>query len=110
MALAINELGAACVPINLAYRGRLPEHVVRDSGARLMVASAALVERLSVLSESPSERAALTDVVALGGSAPPQPGLRNCARSASACGPAQPVQPASLMNATAAPSVSSKIA
>jgi len=76
VALAINELGAACVPINLAYRGRLLEHVVRDSGARLMVASAPLVERLSVLRDVEAERAALSDVVLVGGGAPPVDGLR----------------------------------
>jgi crotonobetaine/carnitine-CoA ligase len=43
---ALNYLGAVYVPINIAYRGRLLEQVVANSGARLMVAHAGLLPRL----------------------------------------------------------------
>ena len=46
---AINFLGAVCVSINTAYKGGLLEHVVRNSGARLVVTIGALLERLSVV-------------------------------------------------------------
>lgn len=59
---AINYAGAVYVPINTAYRGGILEHVVRNSGARLMIAHADLVERLAGV-----DRAALTTVVALSG-------------------------------------------
>ncbi|CEJ12724.1 putative sulfoacetate--CoA ligase [bacterium YEK0313] len=59
---AINYAGAVYVPINTAYRGGILEHVVRNSGARLMIAHAELVERLAGI-----DRAALGTVVALGG-------------------------------------------
>ncbi|MBL6751239.1 MAG: AMP-binding protein, partial [Nevskia sp.] len=42
----LNYLGAVYVPINLAYRGQLLEHVVNNSDAELIVAHASLVERL----------------------------------------------------------------
>lgn len=44
---ALNYLGAVYVPINLAYRGRLLEHVIENSDARLMVCHADLFDRLS---------------------------------------------------------------
>ncbi len=44
--LALNWLGAVYVPINTAYKGRLLQHVVRNSGARLMIADGRLLERL----------------------------------------------------------------
>jgi crotonobetaine/carnitine-CoA ligase len=44
---AINYLGAVFVPINTAYRGRLLEHVIENSDAKLAVVHASLVERLS---------------------------------------------------------------
>ena len=62
--LALNHLGAVYVPVNLAYRGRLLEHVVRVSDARLMVAHADLVPRLEEI-----EPARLEAVVVLGGTA-----------------------------------------
>jgi crotonobetaine/carnitine-CoA ligase len=67
---AINYIGAVYVPINTAYRGGILEHVIRNSGARLMVGHAALVERLQHV-----DRAALERVVVLGGSAAPIAGL-----------------------------------
>jgi crotonobetaine/carnitine-CoA ligase len=42
----LNYLGAVYAPINTAYRGRLLEHVLNNTGARLLIAHAALVERL----------------------------------------------------------------
>ena len=62
--LALNHLGAVYVPVNLAYRGRLLEHVIRVSDARLMVAHADLVPRLQEI-----ELARLEAVVVLGGTA-----------------------------------------
>ena len=44
---AINYLGAVFVPINTAYRGRLLEHVIDNSDARLAVVHSSLVERLN---------------------------------------------------------------
>ncbi len=43
---AINYLGAVFVPINTAYRGRLLEHVIENSDARLAVVHSSLVDRL----------------------------------------------------------------
>jgi crotonobetaine/carnitine-CoA ligase len=45
--LALNWLGAIYVPINTAYKGRLLQHVVQNSGARLMIADGRLLERLA---------------------------------------------------------------
>lgn len=44
--LATNYLGAIHVPINTAYRGGLLEHVIRNSGATVLVAHHELVGRL----------------------------------------------------------------
>lgn len=44
--LAINTIGAVYVPFNTAYRGRLLEHVIRNSGARVLIADGRLIERL----------------------------------------------------------------
>ncbi|MBU3738056.1 MAG: ATP-dependent acyl-CoA ligase [Rhodoferax sp.] len=43
---ACNYLGAVFVPVNTSYRGALLQHVIGNSGAKLMVCHAALVERL----------------------------------------------------------------
>src|SRR5512139_1620297 len=58
---ALNYLGAVYVPINIAYRGRLLEQVVANSGARLMVAHAGLLARLSDV-----DTAKVEQVVAVG--------------------------------------------
>lgn len=63
---AINYAGAVYVPINTAYRGGILEHVVRNSGARLMIVHAALAERLKE-----ADTAALERVVVLHGAATP---------------------------------------
>ena len=66
----LNYLGAVYVPINLAYRGSLLQHVVENSDARLMVAHAQLLPRLEQIA-----RGRLTHAVAMGGEPVPVPGL-----------------------------------
>lgn len=63
---AINYIGAVYVPINTAYRGGILEHVIRNAGARLLVAHAQLVPRLGDCDTALVER-----VVVLGGTAEP---------------------------------------
>lgn len=65
---ALNYLGAVYVPINTGYRGGLLAHVIENSGARLMIADAGLVDRLADV-----ETAGLRDVVTIGG----EPGHRS---------------------------------
>jgi len=43
----LNYLGAVFAPINTAYRGRLLEHVLANTGASLLIAHAQLVDRLA---------------------------------------------------------------
>jgi crotonobetaine/carnitine-CoA ligase len=62
---AINYLGAVYVPINTAYRGRVLEHVIENSDARVAVVHADLVGRLAG-----AKLAALTHLVVVGGAAP----------------------------------------
>ena len=64
-----NLLGAVYVPLNTAYRGRLLEHVVRTSGSRIMVAHAALADRLSEIDVS-----TLREVIVVRGDSPPAGG------------------------------------
>ncbi len=61
---AINYLGAVYVPINTAYRGRILEHVIENSDARLAVIHADLVPRLAGISLSRLQR-----IVVVGGDA-----------------------------------------
>src|SRR5690606_23812718 len=63
---AANHLGAICVPVNPAYKGRLLEHVVHNSGARLAIVHPDVVAELVSI-----ERSELTTVVVLGTSALP---------------------------------------
>jgi carnitine-CoA ligase len=63
-------LGAVYVPFNTAYRGALLQHVLRNAGARRMIAHGALVERLADV-----DRAQLTDIVVLGPERPAIPGV-----------------------------------
>lgn len=58
---ALNYIGAVYVPINLAYRGRILEHVVENSDAALIVAHADLFPRLADIG-----RAKLRQAVVLG--------------------------------------------
>jgi crotonobetaine/carnitine-CoA ligase len=62
---AINYLGAVYVPINTAYRGRLLEHVIDNSDARVAVVHADLAGRLAGV-----RLAALTHLVVVGGEGP----------------------------------------
>src|SRR6185369_3554048 len=62
----INWLGAVYVPINTAYKGRLLEHVLRNSGARIIVAHASLAPLLKDV-----DTAQLETVVVFGGDANP---------------------------------------
>jgi crotonobetaine/carnitine-CoA ligase len=62
---ASNYLGAVYVPINTSYRGSLLAHVIRNSGARLMLCHAGLIDRLQDI-----DLAALESVVVLGGEVP----------------------------------------
>lgn len=80
---ALNYLGAVYVPVNIAYRGGILEHALRLSGARLVVAHAALAERLEGI-----DRANVTDLVVLGGDPAPMRGL--------AVHPAAVLEPASF--------------
>ncbi|MDA5193518.1 AMP-binding protein [Govanella unica] len=50
-----NYLGATLVPINTSYRGRLLEHAIRTSDARLMIVHPALIDRLSEIEHSDLE-------------------------------------------------------
>jgi crotonobetaine/carnitine-CoA ligase len=68
--LALNELGAVYVPINISYRGGVLQHVLANSRATRMIAHGALVERLAEV-----ERANLAEVVVIGDERPPIPGL-----------------------------------
>lgn len=65
-----NLLGAIYVPLNTAYRGRLLEHAVGLSEARVAVVHVDLVPRLA---EIDAER--LEHVIVVGGSAPELPGI-----------------------------------
>lgn len=53
---ALAYLGAVYAPVNLAYRGELLEHVIANSGARVLIAHAALVQRLRGLDLAQLER------------------------------------------------------
>ncbi len=60
----LNYLGAIFVPINLDYRGRLLEHALRETRAKVMIAHPDLVERLAAI-DVPD----LRTVLAVGGGA-----------------------------------------
>lgn len=68
--LGLNYLGAVYMPLNLEYRGRLLEHAIALSDARLIVADAALIARLDEIAT-----ATLEAVVAVGDGAQPVAGL-----------------------------------
>lgn len=72
-----NYMGAVYVPINIAYKGRLLEHVVARSDARVIVAHAALAPRLAAIG-----RASLETLVATGGAPPAIEGLAALPESA----------------------------
>jgi crotonobetaine/carnitine-CoA ligase len=56
---AINYIGAVYVPINTAYRGRLLEHVVENSDAKLAIVHAGLAERLNEVKTAKLEQIAV---------------------------------------------------
>ena len=68
---ATTVLGAVYVPLNTAYRGQILAHVLTDTGARVMIAHAALVPRLRDVTRGP-----LADVVVIGDDVAPVEGLR----------------------------------
>ena len=58
---ALSWLGGIYAPVNVSYRGALLEHVIANSGAKVMIAHAGLIERLKGL-----DLASLERVVAIG--------------------------------------------
>jgi crotonobetaine/carnitine-CoA ligase len=66
----INYLGAVFAPVNTAYRGRLLEHVLRNTGAELLIAHASLADRLAGI-----DTGRLKQVALIGGEAPLPPSL-----------------------------------
>ncbi len=67
----LNFLGAAFVPINLAYRGSLLAHAVKLSEAKLGIIHADLHQRLGEI-----DTGVLQEIVVLGGSGEPLAGLK----------------------------------
>ncbi|MGI9658287.1 MAG: AMP-binding protein [Gaiellaceae bacterium] len=67
----LNYLGAVYIPANPAYKGNLLAHVVENSGARVLVTHAELVERFGAI-----ELAKLEEIVHLHGDGPDVPGLQ----------------------------------
>lgn len=65
-----NYLGAVFVPVNTAYRGRLLEHVIALSDAKVLVAHADFLNRLDDIGT-----ANITDIVVVGGESSPIPGM-----------------------------------
>ena len=92
--MGLNYLGAVYVPLNPAYRGRLLEHTIATSDARLLIAHAELVPRLRDVG-----LASLADVVHLHGDGGDVAGLtRHDARVLKTSGddpgePEQPIEP-----------------
>jgi crotonobetaine/carnitine-CoA ligase len=68
--MGLNFLGAVFVPINLAYRGNILAHILKLADARLGVVHADLHQRLAEV-----DRAALEQIVVLGGEGRPIDGL-----------------------------------
>lgn len=63
--LAINYIGAVCVPLNLSYRGEILQHVIANSGAKFMIGDSRLLDRLSGL-----DTAELKTIIVVHGDAP----------------------------------------
>lgn len=64
---AINYIGAVYVPMNIAYRGGVLEHVIRNSSVRILLAHPGLVDRLADIDTSALETVI---VVGEGGAVP----------------------------------------
>jgi crotonobetaine/carnitine-CoA ligase len=86
---ALNYIGAVYVPVNVSYRGRLLAHVIRNSGARLMVADARLAERLAEV-----ETATLDTLVTVSGGPPVLKGIRCLTEDALSAATGEPADPA----------------
>jgi crotonobetaine/carnitine-CoA ligase len=69
--LALTYLGAVYVPINTSYKGNLLEHVIRNAGARLIIADHRLAPRLTGI-----PRGALETLVVVGTELVEIPGLK----------------------------------
>lgn len=72
MWFACNYIGAVFVPVNTSYRGALLEHVIANSGARLMVCHHGLVQRLQGIGLSQLEH------VVIQGPTPADIALQEC--------------------------------
>ena len=57
---AINYIGAVFIPFNTAYRGQLLQHVIANSGARVLLVHPDLVPRLSEIDLGRVERLVVT--------------------------------------------------
>ncbi len=68
---AVNYLGGVIVPLNQAYRGRLLEHTIALSDAKLMFVHPDLLDRLAE-----AELAQLTTLLVAGGATSPSPKLK----------------------------------
>jgi crotonobetaine/carnitine-CoA ligase len=75
--LGLCYMGGIFVPINTALKGSTLEHVIRSSGARIMICHAQLTDRLTTINIGALERLV---VVGSGGSAPG--GLRTLSQAA----------------------------
>jgi crotonobetaine/carnitine-CoA ligase len=84
---ALNYIGAVYVPVNISYRGRLLAHVIKNSGARLMIADARLADRLAEV-----DRAVLDTLVAISGAPPELDGIR-CLTEDALSGANEPTPP-----------------
>jgi crotonobetaine/carnitine-CoA ligase len=83
----LNYLGSVYVPINTAYKGRLLEHVIENSDAKLIIAHGDLIPRLNEV-----KLARLEKLVGLGPEAKPIKGL-SCFRSDSLKGDGLELKP-----------------
>lgn len=63
----LSALGAVYTPLNVAFRGKMLEHVIRNSGAKTLIAHKDLVPRLESLDLAQVER-----IVVCGGEVPPR--------------------------------------
>jgi crotonobetaine/carnitine-CoA ligase len=90
--LGANYLGAVYVPLNTSYRGRLLQHAVTLSDARVLVVHANFLPRLEEI-----DTAQLVDVIVVGGEPPAGRRLAfhsvAVLRCAGAAEPARPVEP-----------------
>jgi crotonobetaine/carnitine-CoA ligase len=77
MYLALTYLGAVYVPINTSYKGNLLEHVIRNAGARLIIADQRLASRLATI-----DRGTLKTLVVVGSEPVEMPGLEVLPESA----------------------------